>query len=302
MDSLGVYLQEISRYPLLSPKEEILCAKQIQAMLLLDRQQRAIASKLNRQPTSLELVALLDKSEQEIKLIFNQGQRAKKRMLSANLRFVVMVVKRYQNRGLELLDLIQEGSLGLCKSVEKFDPNKGYKFSTYTYWWIRQSIIKAITKQGRVIRLPEDVTESINKIKKVRQELSQSLNRCVSVAEIAQSTNIKIEKIQEYTMLSQKILSLDMYVGENNHSELIDLIQSRQDSLYQADSEFLSDILNGVFNQLSNQEIKVLTLKYGINSNNRKLSYEEIGQEVGCSRETIRQIHNKAILKLKRIF
>lgn len=212
-DSVHCYLKEIGRYPLLTPEEEVLYAKQVQEMVALEKQLEAIALRP-------ELAISLNKSKEEIRLIQRRGQIAKERMATANLRLVVMVAKKYQNRNMEFIDLIQEGALGLYRSIEKFDPNKGYKFSTYAYWWIRQGITRAIAEKSRTIKLPVNLTEKLNKIKRIQRELSQSLGRSPTVAEIAKVSQLSESKIVEYLKHSSSPVSLNLCLGKDEESEL----------------------------------------------------------------------------------
>jgi RNA polymerase nonessential primary-like sigma factor len=184
-DMVRTYLHEIGRVPLLTHEQEIVYGKQVQQMMALLDAKEALAQELDRDPTDTEWANRVSLSETELHQVVRQGQRAKQKMIEANLRLVVAIAKKYQKRNLEFLDLIQEGTLGLERGVEKFDPMRGYKFSTYAYWWIRQAITRAIAQQARTIRLPIHITEKLNKIKKVQRELTQELGHSPSPAEIA---------------------------------------------------------------------------------------------------------------------
>ena len=185
-DLVRSYLKEIGRYPLLTPEQEITNARLVQQMMAIEEQRSSLALQLNREPTTRELATSLGQTEAEVQSIVQQDQKAKQKMVTANLRLVVSIAKKYQNHNLEFLDLIQEGTLGLQKGVEKFDPNKGYKLSTYAYWWIRQEITRAIAEKSRTIRLPTHLTERLNKIKKVQRESFLLLGRYATVTEIAE--------------------------------------------------------------------------------------------------------------------
>jgi RNA polymerase nonessential primary-like sigma factor len=174
-DSVRSYLKEIGRYPLLTPDQEITNARLVQQMMAVEEQRSNLALQLNRQPTDLELATSLGQNVAELQSVIKQGQKAKQKMVTANLRLVVSVAKKYQNHNLDFLDLLQEGALGLQRGIEKFDPNKGYKLSTYVYWWITQSITRAVADKSRTIRLPIHINEKLNKIRRVQQQLSQSL-------------------------------------------------------------------------------------------------------------------------------
>ncbi|MGK7930975.1 MAG: sigma-70 family RNA polymerase sigma factor, partial [Microcystaceae cyanobacterium] len=197
-DMVRTYLHEIGRVPLLTHEQEIVYGKQVQKMMPLLEKEVELAEELGRTPNLSEWAVAVNLSEAELQKTVQQGKRAKQKMIEANLRLVVAIAKKYQKRNMEFLDLIQEGSLGLERGVEKFDPTKGYKFSTYAYWWIRQAITRAIAQQARTIRLPIHITEKLNKIKKTQRELSQKLGRSATPAEVAQALDIDTAQIREY--------------------------------------------------------------------------------------------------------
>jgi RNA polymerase nonessential primary-like sigma factor len=223
-DLVRSYLKEIGRYPLLTPEQEITNARLVQQMMAIEEQRSNLALQLNREPTARELATLLGQTEAEVQSIVQQGQKAKHKMVTANLRLVVSVAKKYQNHNLDFLDLLQEGALGLQRGIEKFDPNKGYKLSTYTYWWITQSITRAIADKSRTIRLPIHINEKLNKIRRIQQQLSQSLGRPPVVAEIAESLNLLPSQIRDYLQVSKSPVSLEMRVGDEGESELVDIL------------------------------------------------------------------------------
>lgn len=279
-NSVKSYLKEIGRIPLLSSEEEVKLANQVQAMLpLLDKENLTL----------------------EEKRTVRQGQKAKRKMVQANLRLVVSIAKKYQNRDLTLLDLIQEGSIGLIKGVEKFDPGKGYKFSTYSYWWIRQAMLRAIANQARIIRLPINVTQDINKIKKVTRQLSQNLGRKPTEHEIAQELDIKLKKLRSLVQAARtsKPKSLNLTIDENQ-TELGQLLadDSASPSDFIAKQEMRSQIQN-LLDTLSPKQRDVISLRYGLNGG-KTMTYEQIGSQCGISRERVRQIKNKAIKLLQQ--
>ena len=279
-NSVKSYLKEIGRIPLLTEEEEEKLANQVQAMLLL-----------------------LDKEDltPEEEKIIRQGQRAKRKMVQANLRLVVSIAKKYQNRGLTLLDLIQEGSIGLMKGVEKFDPSKGYKFSTYSYWWIRQAMTRAIANQARTIRLPLHITQDLNKIKKVTRQLCQTLGRKPTDKEIAEELNIEVKKLNSLvrSAIITKPKSLNITIDENK-TELEQILadDSASPSDFIAKQEMRSQIQN-LLHTLSPKQRDVITLRYGLNGG-KTMTYEQIGNHCGISRERVRQIKNKAMKLLQQ--
>jgi RNA polymerase nonessential primary-like sigma factor len=224
-DMVRTYLHEIGRVPLLSHEQEIVLGKQVQQLMNLHEIQEGLAQTLDRPPNETEWAKQAEMTPEELQGALRRGHYAKQKMIAANLRLVVAVAKKYQKRNLELLDLIQEGSLGLERGVEKFDPTRGYKFSTYAYWWIRQAITRAIAQQARTVRLPIHITEKLNKIKKAQRELSQQLGRSATPAEIARALEIEPAQIREYLTLARQPVSLDLRVGDNQDTELRDLLE-----------------------------------------------------------------------------
>ncbi|MDJ0593053.1 MAG: sigma-70 family RNA polymerase sigma factor [Pleurocapsa sp. MO_226.B13] len=274
------YLKEIGRTPLLKAEEEVKLANQIQAMLpLLDKENLTF----------------------EEKKIVRQGQKAKQKMVRANLRLVVSIAKKYQNRGLSMLDLIQEGSIGLMRASEKFDASKGYKFSTYSYWWIRQAMTRAIANHARTIRLPIHITQDLNKIKKTTRKLSQKLGRKPSDREIADELDMDLDKLRSLAQSARitKPKSLNVTIDENQ-TELGQILadDSASPSDFVASQEIQSQIQN-LLHTLSPKQRDVISLRYGLNDG-RTMTYEQIGDVCGISRERVRQIKNKAMKLLKK--
>ena len=276
------YLKEIGRTPLLSAEEEVQLANQIQAMIPL----------LKKKAEDLT---------PEEKKIIRKGQKAKQKMVQANLRLVVSVAKKYQNRGLSMLDLIQEGSIGLMRAAEKFDASKGYKFSTYSYWWIRQAMTRAIANHARTIRLPIHITQDLNKVKKATRKLSQKLGRKPSDLEVARELNIDLEKLSSLAESARiaKPKSLNVTIDENQ-TELGQILadESASPSDFVAVQETHSQI-QSLLHTLSPKQRDVITLRYGLNDG-VSMTYEQIGDICGISRERVRQIKNKAMKLLKQ--
>jgi RNA polymerase nonessential primary-like sigma factor len=299
-DMVRTYLHEIGRVPLLTHEQEIVYGKQVQKMMPLIEQRDRLAENLGREPSSLEWMNSVKLNAEEFNRILQFGNRAKKKMIEANLRLVVAIAKKYQKRNMEFLDLIQEGSLGLERGVEKFDPTKGYKFSTYAYWWIRQAITRAIAQQSRTIRLPIHITEKLNKIKKTQRELAQKLGRNATPAEIAQILEIEPSQIREYLSMARQPISLDVRVGDNQDTELSELLEDDGISpdLY-ITQELMRQDLNSLLSELTPQQQTVLTLRFGLDDG-KELSLAKIGQRLNISRERVRQLEHQALAHLRR--
>ncbi|MEL6501322.1 MAG: RNA polymerase sigma factor, RpoD/SigA family [Cyanobacteria bacterium J06631_6] len=295
-DMVRTYLHEIGRVPLLTHEQEIVYGKQVQKMMTLLATKEEKGSDLSLK----EWAEYVQLSEIELNRILKEGQRAKQKMIEANLRLVVAIAKKYQKRNMEFLDLIQEGSLGLERGVEKFDPTRGYKFSTYAYWWIRQAITRAIAQQARTIRLPIHITEKLNKIKKSQRELAQKLGRSAEIAEIAQELDLKPEQIREYLSIARQPISLDVRVGENQDTELSELLEDDGISPDRyATQQLLRQDLYSLMADLSPQQQEVIALRFGLDDG-KELSLAKIGQRMSISRERVRQLEHQALAQLRR--
>jgi len=285
-DPISWYLATIGRVPLLTPSEEIELGNQVQAMMRLVEEQRSEA----------------DYTEKEQKTI-RVGRRSKQRMMKANLRLVVSVAKKYQGKGLELLDLIQEGSLGLERAVEKFDPTRGYKFSTYAFWWIRQSMTRAIACQSRTIRLPVHLSERLGAIRKVSLELAHKLGAMPSRREIAEEMDIPLDELDALLRQALTTSSLDAPVnGEEGRSFLGDLIADTNgaEPLEQVERGIHQEQLARWLTYLTDQERQVLELRFGLEGEERH-TLAEIGRLLDVSRERVRQVELKALRKLRHL-
>lgn len=297
-DPVRMYLKEIGKVPLLSAEEEIELAKNMEAGAVA-KEKITILKGREENATEEELAEI----KEEIKNLqkdLDAGDEAKKRLAEANLRLVVSIAKRYVGRGMLFLDLIQEGNLGLIKAVEKFDYRKGYKFSTYATWWIRQAITRAIADQARTIRIPVHMVETINKLIRVSRQLLQELGREPSPEEIAVEMNMPVERVREILKISQEPVSLETPIGEEEDSHLGDFIQDDNVPVPADAAAFtlLKEQLEEVLGTLTDREQKVLTLRFGL-EDGRARTLEEVGKEFNVTRERIRQIEAKALRKLR---
>lgn len=298
-DLVRTYLKEIGRVPLLSHEQEILLGKRVQRLMALQETRVALAQKLGREPANDEWAQEINLSLEELNAALIRGHRAKCKIVEANLRLVVSIAKKYQNRGMELLDLVQEGTIGLQRGAEKFDPMQGYKFSTYAYWWIRQGITRAISEKGRTIRLPVHVHEKLNKIKKVQRQLSQRLGRTATVAELAIVLDWTPEKVRECLESSLQPTSLERRVGKEQETELGDLLVDRgslpEDYVGQA---AVQEDLEEMLAHLTQQQRDALTLRFGLDGQ-QEHTLAKAGECMGFSRERVRQLERDALKKLR---
>lgn len=287
-DPVRMYLKEIGKVPLLSAEEEITLAQKMEGG-------DAARAQLDDAGDDLD-----EETRKELEELAEQGDYAKKKLAEANLRLVVSIAKRYVGRGMLFLDLIQEGNLGLIKAVEKFDYRKGYKFSTYATWWIRQAITRAIADQARTIRIPVHMVETINKLIRVSRQLLQELGREPSPEEIAEEMDIPVERVREILKISQEPVSLETPIGEEEDSHLGDFIQDENVPVPADAAAFtlLKEQLVEVLSTLTEREQKVLRLRFGLDDG-RARTLEEVGKEFNVTRERIRQIEAKALRKLR---
>ncbi len=285
-DLVRIYLREIGRVPLLTAEDEVELAKAIEAGLFAEE-------KLHRG------FSWPGAGRGDLAVLAGEGLRAKQRLIEANLRLVVSIAKRYIGRGLSFLDLIQEGNLGLIRAVEKFDYTKGYKFSTYATWWIRQAITRAIADQARTIRIPVHMVETINKMARIQRQLHQALGREATPGEVAEEMGLPVERVTEVQRIAQEPVSLQAPIGEED-SDLGDFIEDTDAVVPIEAAAFimLQDQLEEILESLSGREQRIIQLRFGLTDGHPR-TLEEVGREFGVTRERIRQIESKSLAKLR---
>jgi len=301
-DLVRSYLRDIGRVPLLSHEQEITLGRQVQELMAIeDIEQELVMRSGGIKPTPEQLADAAGLAPQVLKKRLRAGQRAKERMVAANLRLVVSVAKKYTKRNMELLDLIQEGTIGLVRGVEKFDPTRGYKFSTYAYWWIRQGITRAIAEKSRTIRLPIHITETLNKLKKGQRELSQDLGRTPTVTELAQAVDLPEEEVKDLLCRARQPVSLDAKVGDSDDTDLIDLLAAegtQPDEL--VDGECMRGDMRALLDQLPDLQGRVLKMRYGIGVE-EPMSLSSIARELEMSRDRCRSLERRALEEVRRL-
>lgn len=301
-DAVGAFFKEMARYPLLRPGEEVELARQVRFLVEIEALRDRLREELGRIPGRADLAKALAMTERQFDQALHRSRTAKRKMIRSNLRLVVSIAKRYLNRGVPFLDLIQEGALGLNRATEKFDPDKGYKFSTYAYWWIRQGITRTIANDARTIRLPIHIVEKLNKLKKAHRELRRELNRNPSEQELAKAMNMPLDQLRNLQQVRRRSLSLNHRVGKGEDTELMELLEDGNTQSPEAkmnEAMLRQDIYTILSDVLTEREREIISMRYGLLTG-ETLTLEEVGGLFNLSRERVRQIQTKAMRKLRR--
>ena len=295
-DSVRPYLRDIGRIPLLEHDEEILLGRKVQRLMEIKACEELASTSTNE-----DLAGVLGITVRDLKREMREGEKAKDKMVTANLRLVVSVAKKYTKRNMDLLDIIQEGTIGLVRGVEKFDPGRGYKFSTYAYWWIRQGITRAIAEKSRAIRLPIHVTENLNKLKKAQRELSQMNGEIPNVFELSEYLNLSVDEIKDLMCKARQPTSLEIKIGENRDTALIDLLEDKTqlpDLLLE--QQFIKEDIRDLIDELPEMQAAVISMRYGIGDEILEpMSMTAIGQILNMSRDRVRTLEHKALKALR---
>ena len=295
-DSVRAYLRDIGRIPLLEHDEEILLGRKVQRLMQIKETESELEVKDKE-----SLAQVLGLTTKELRRELRDGEKAKDKMVTANLRLVVSVAKKYTKRNMELLDIIQEGTIGLVRGVEKFDPGRGYKFSTYAYWWIRQGITRAIAEKSRAIRLPIHVTENLNKLKKAQRELSQMNGAMPNVFQLSDHLGLTVDEIKDLMCKARQPTSLEIKIGENRDTSLIDLLEDESqlpDMLLER--AHIKEDIRELIKDLPEMQAAVISMRYGIGDEMfEPMSMTAIGQLLNMSRDRVRTLEHKALRTLR---
>ncbi len=295
------YLKNIGRFPLLTHEQEITLGKKVQQYMALEEVKSDLVESMGDTPSPAVWAESTDLSAEELQRAVEVGQRARAKMVRSNLRLVVSVAKKYAGHSLEMMDLIQEGTIGLHRGVEKFDPGKGYRFSTYAYWWIRQAITRSISNNSRVIRLPIHIGDKLRKMRKAQRQLSQSLGRPATVKEVASEMSLSVEKLRELQEQGRRPLSLDMKIGSEQNTELGALLEDEGilPEEYATRSLLKNDLSQLLSKTLSEQQRAVIRMRFGLDTGS-KMTLHQVGDSMGISRERVRQVERSALRKLRQ--
>ena len=299
VDLVRSYLRDIGRVPLLSHEQEITLGRQVQELMSLELLESDLQVNTSEKPSLEELAVSAGLTVLQLKRKLKSGRRAKERMVAANLRLVVSVAKKYTRRNMELLDLIQEGTIGLVRGVEKFDPTRGYKFSTYAYWWIRQGITRAISEKSRTIRLPIHITEMLNKLKKGQRELAQEMARTPTLTELAKFVDLPEEDVKELMCSALQPMSLQMSVGDGEDTALLDLLAGDTDLPSEhIEMECMKGDLEILLEQLPELQSRVLRMRYGMGGED-PMSLTGIAKNLQMSRDRARRLERDGLALLR---
>jgi len=300
IDLVRSYLRDIGRVPLLSHEQEITLGRQVQELMVLENLETELESNLGEKPEISFFAEKAGISTTQLKKKLKSGRRAKERMVAANLRLVVSVAKKYTKRNMELLDLIQEGTIGLVRGVEKFDPTRGYKFSTYAYWWIRQGITRAIAEKSRSIRLPIHITEMLNKLKKGQRELSQELSRTPTLKELSEYVELPEDDVKDLMSKAGQPVSLETKIGDGEDTILLDLLSDEIDMpSEQIETDCMKGDLETLLEQLPELQNRVLRMRYGMDGDD-PMSLTGIGRVLGISRDRVRNLERDGLRGLRK--